>query len=85
MNLSLTPAFRAIAEAASTSQSAPRTMSPRPTSSKMIVIADSEFDDTDYVCLDQKKDRLNQQLTERMDVSVCGQYPGRKLFQARLE
>ena len=37
---SLTPAFRAIPEAPSTSQSAPRTISPRPTSSNIIVIND---------------------------------------------
>ena len=41
MTNSLTPAFLAIAEAPSTSQSAPRTMSPRPASSRIIVIADS--------------------------------------------
>ena len=49
MTNSLTPAFLAIAEAPSTSRSAPRTMSPRPASSKMIVIADVIYVDTDIV------------------------------------
>ena len=40
MTNSLTPAFLAMEEAPSTSQSAPRTMSPRPTSSNTIVITD---------------------------------------------
>ena len=100
MTNSLTPAFLAIAEAPSTSQSAPRTMSPRPTSSKMIVIADTLFVDTDGVCSQGeiltleilfKSEALscfrllNQQLTDGVDISFCGMYPGRELFQLRPE
>ena len=41
--------------------------------------------DTVIFCLVGDVNRLNQQLTESMDVSVCGMDSGRKLLQISLE